>query len=84
MHPGHIRSNGHCIQSFNLSGKDEQTLAAHFEAHRNEVRERIAREHPELAERFDQRRHLLDEHLKEKRPEVYKLVERLRKEGQEK
>ena len=37
------------------------------------------REHPELAERFRERRHLLDEHLKEKRPEVYELVIQLRK-----
>lgn len=44
-----------------------------------EVHDRIAREHPELAERFRERRHLLDEHLKEKRPEVYELVIQLRK-----
>lgn len=47
--------------------------------HRQEVHDRIAREHPELAERFRERRHLLDEHLKEKRPEVYELVIQLRK-----
>ena len=46
---------------------------------RQEVHDRIAREHPELAERFRERRHLLDEHLKEKRPEVYELVIQLRK-----
>ena len=40
--------------------------------------ERIAKEHPELAERFKERRHALDEHLKERRPEVYALVEDLR------
>ena len=43
------------------------------------MHDRIAREHPELAERFRERRHLLDEHLKEKRPEVYELVIQLRK-----
>lgn len=32
-----------------------------------------------LAERFRERRHLLDEHLKKKRPEVYELVIQLRK-----
>mgnify|MGYP006987335105 FL=1 len=28
------------------------------------------KEHPELAQRFKERRHRLDEHLKERRPEV--------------
>ena len=32
------------------------------------------KEHPELAQRFKERRHRLDEHLKERRPEVYDLV----------
>lgn len=45
-----------------------------FEAHRREVYERIAKEHPELAKRFQERRHKLDEHLKQRRPEVYELV----------
>lgn len=40
--------------------------------------DRIAKEHPELAEKFKERRHLLDEHLKEKHPEVYELVVKLR------
>ena len=39
---------------------------------------RIATEHPELAERFKERRHVLDEHLKQRRPEVYELVVSLR------
>ena len=38
----------------------------------------IATEHPELAERFKERRHVLDEHLKQRRPEVYELVVSLR------
>ena len=42
------------------------------------VKDRVAQEHPELAERFRERRHLLDEHLRERRPEVYELVIRLR------
>lgn len=62
-----------------ISGKDERTLAAHFEAHRREVYERIAREHPELAERFQERRHMLDEHMKEKNPEIYALIVSMRK-----
>ena len=33
---------------------------------------------PELAERFKERRHVLDEHLKQRRPEVYELVVSLR------
>ena len=57
----------------------KKTLAIRREKHRQEVHDRIAREHPELAERFRERRHLLDEHLKEKRPEVYELVIQLRK-----
>ena len=36
------------------------------------------KEHPELAQRFKERRHRLDEHLKERRPEVYYLVVSLR------
>ena len=51
----------------------------HIEAHRKEVHERIAKEHPELAQRFMERRHMLDEHLKGKNPEVYDLVIRMRK-----
>ena len=49
-----------------------------WKQHRQEVHDRIAQEHPELAERFRERRHLLDEHLRERRPEVYELVIRLR------
>ena len=48
------------------------------EERRQEVHERIAKEHPELAERFRERRHVLDEHLKERRPDVYELVISLR------
>ncbi len=70
----------HLKEIVNISGKDEQTLAAHIEAHRRDVHERIAKEHPELAEKFAERRHLLDKHLKERRPEVYRIIERLRDE----
>lgn len=69
----------HLKEIVHISGKDEHTLAAHIEAHRKEVHERIAREHPELAERFLERRHMLDEHLKEKNPDVYVLIENMRK-----
>lgn len=70
----------HLKEIVNISGKDEQTLAAHIEAHRRDVHERIAKEHPELAEKFAERRHLLDKHLKERRPDVYRIIERLRDE----
>ncbi len=70
----------HLKEIVNISGKDEQTLAAHIEAHRRDVHERIAKEHPELADKFAERRHLLDKHLKERRPEVYRIIERLRDE----
>ena len=49
-----------------------------MEEHRQEVHDRIAQEHPELAQRFKERRHRLDEHLKERRPDVYELVISLR------
>lgn len=68
----------HLKEIVNISGKDEQTLAAKLEEHRTEVYERIASQHPELAKRFKERRHVLDEHLKERRPEVYELVMKLR------
>ncbi len=68
----------HLKEIVNISGKDEQTLAAHIEAHRRDVHERIAKEHPELADKFAERRHLLDKHLKERRPEVYRIIEHLR------
>ena len=70
----------HLKEIVNISGKDEHTLAANIEAHRKEVHERIAHEHPELAERFAERRHLLDKHLRERRPDVYKVIEKLRQE----
>lgn len=44
--------------------------------------ERIAREHPELAERFRERRHMLDEHMKEKNSEIYALIVSMRKKKQ--
>ena len=68
----------HLKEIVNISGKDEQTLAAKLEEHRTEVYERIASQHLELAKRFKERRHILDEHLKERRPEVYELVMKLR------
>lgn len=69
----------HLKEIVHISGKDEHALAAHIETHRKEVHERIAREHPELAERFLERRYMLDEHLKEKNPDVYALIENMRK-----
>ena len=34
---------------------------------------------PELAQKFRERRHILDAHLKERRPEVYELITTLRR-----
>ena len=45
-----------------------------IEEHRKQVHDRIAKNHPELAERFKERRHVLDVHLKERHPKVYELV----------
>ena len=39
----------HLKEIVNISGKDEKTLAIRLEKHRQEVHDRIAREHPELA-----------------------------------
>ena len=50
------------------------TLAMQIEEHRKQVHDRIAKNHPELAERFRERRHVLDAHLKERHPKVYELV----------
>ena len=36
-------------------------------------------EQPELAKRFDERRHVLDTHLKDHHPEVYEKIMKLRK-----
>lgn len=58
-------------------------MAARLEAHRQEVHDRIALEHPELAEKFRERRHILDDHLKEKRPEVYDLIIKMREKRKE-
>ena len=46
----------HLKEIVNISGKDEKNLAIRLEKHRQEVHDRIAREHPELAERFRERR----------------------------
>ena len=74
----------HLKEIVNISGKDVHTLAADIEMHRREVHERIAREHPELAERFAQRRHLLDKHLKERRPEGCRIIVQLREDNKHK
>ena len=59
--------------------KPRLELAEKIEAHRKEVHDRIAQEHPELAQKFRERRHILDAHLKERRPEVYELITTLRR-----
>ena len=51
----------HLKEIVNISGKDERTLAARLEEHRQEVHDRDwQQEHPELAQRFKERRHRLD------------------------
>ena len=42
----------HLKEIVNISGKDEHTLAMQIEEHRKQVHDRIAKNHPELAERF--------------------------------
>lgn len=64
----------HLKEIVRISGRDETALADSIESSRRRVYERIKEEHPELAERFVERRQVLDEHLKKTRPEVYKLV----------
>ena len=56
-----------------LTGRDRKIWPAEEVHHIKELKE-----HPELAQRFKERRHRLDEHLKERRPEVYDLVVSLR------
>ena len=53
-------------------------IVTRFEEHRKEIHERIKNEHPEMAERFKKRRHILDEHLRQRHPEVFNLIEHLR------
>ena len=72
----------HLKEIVHISGKDERTLAAHFEAHRREVYERMEREHPEKKKREKERRQNLDEHMKEKNPEIYALIVSMRKKKQ--
>ena len=68
----------HLKEIVRISGKDEHALAQKMEQHRQEIHE-----HPELAERFRERRHILDEHLKERHPEVFVLIEKYREERKE-
>ena len=48
------------------------------EERRQEVHDVLHRNTQSLAQRFKERRHRLDEHLKERRPDVYELVISLR------
>ncbi len=68
----------HLAEIARISGKDEQQIALEFERRRVRLAEKIAREHPNLAKRFMERRELLDAHLKEHRPDVYEKIIRLR------
>lgn len=70
----------HLAEIARISGKDEHQIALEFERRRVRLSEKIAREHPNLAKRFMERRELLDAHLKEHRPDVYEKIIRLRKE----
>lgn len=70
----------HLAEIARISGKDEHQIALEFERRRVHLSEKIAREHPNLAKRFMERRELLDAHLKEHRPDVYEKIIRMRKE----
>ncbi len=74
----------HLAEIARISGKGEHQIALEFERRRVRLGEKIAREHPNLAKRFMERRELLDAHLKEHRPDVYEKIIRLRKELDEK
>lgn len=69
----HLREIGYA------TGLDERTVASKIEKYRQDVREHIIKEHPELVERFAERRSMLDEALKRKNPEAFKLIEKERK-----
>ncbi|MCQ2534318.1 MAG: SulP family inorganic anion transporter [Clostridia bacterium] len=74
----------HLKEIVTISGKDEKTLASAFESHRMEIHNRILNNHPELAEKFMERREILDRHLKERRPDAYELVIRMREKHESK
>lgn len=74
----------HMKEIVTISGKDEKTLADAFERHRVEIHNRILNNHPELAEKFLERREILDRHLKERRPEAYELVIKIREKHESK
>ncbi|MCM1297871.1 MAG: SulP family inorganic anion transporter, partial [Muribaculaceae bacterium] len=52
----------HLAEISRISGKDEYQIALEFERRRVLLGEKIAREHPNLAKRFMERRELLDAH----------------------
>lgn len=64
----------HLKEIVRISGKNESSLAAAIEDNRRRVLDRIRAEHPELADRFLERRHRLDEHLRQTRPDVYEYI----------
>lgn len=74
----------HMKEIVTISGKDEKTLADAFERQRMEVHRRMLTNHPELAEKFMERREALDRHLKERRPEAYELVIKIRQKHEKK
>ena len=76
----HVDAEAHLAEIARISGKDEHQIALEFERRRVHLSEKIAREHPNLAKRFMERRELLDAHLKEHRPDVYEKIIRMRKE----
>lgn len=68
----------HLKEIVTISGKDEKTLAEAFENHRLRIHDRLLDNHPELMEKFLERREILDRHLKERRPDAYELVIKMR------
>lgn len=60
------------------SGKDEKTLLSILESSRKEIYKRLLDEKPEMAEKFEARRVKLDEEMKERYPEIYNRIQKIR------
>lgn len=71
----------HIKEIVRVSGKDEETLAKMIEHQRKAVSERLLDRHPDLYGKYNERRAVLDRHLKEINPEVFKVIEKIREEG---
>ena len=68
----------HLAEIVKITGEEKESLALSFEKRRIELYNKILKEHPELADKFNERRDSLDRHLKEHCPEVYEIIEKVR------